>query len=114
MSELEGNHKRLTILIGETDKWEHKPLYDEIVRLCHSLGIAGVTVFKGIEGYGKSSHIHTTKILTLSQDLPIMLIIVDNESKIEKLLSYLDNMVTEGLIMIDDVRVYKYTGRDNS
>jgi PII-like signaling protein len=110
---LEGLNKRLTIFIGESDKFNHKTLYEEIVHLAHSLGIAGVSVFKGIEGYGASSHIHTTKILTLSQDLPIMIVIVDTEQNINKLLNKLDEMISEGMIIIDDVQVHKYIGRNS-
>jgi protein CrcB len=74
---LEGPGERLTIFIGETDQHQHKPLYTEIVHRAHAAGLAGATVLRGLEGYGASRHIHTTRILSLSEDLPVIVVIVD-------------------------------------
>ncbi|NUR63656.1 MAG: DUF190 domain-containing protein [Catenulispora sp.] len=108
---LSGPARRLSIFIGESDQHHHEPLYHEIVRRARNAGLAGASVFRGIEGYGASSHIHTTRILSLSEDLPLVVIIVDTEAKIEAFLPQLDELIGEGLVIIDDVEVIKYVGR---
>jgi len=108
---LQGPARRLTIFIGETDLWHHKPLYSEIVRRAHRAGLAGASVLRGIEGYGASSHIHTSRLLSLSDDLPLAIIIVDAEERIEEFLPQLDELITEGLVILDDVVVVRYVGR---
>jgi uncharacterized protein len=108
---MHGHHKRLTIFIGESDQVGHKPLATEIVHRAHAAGLAGATVLRGIEGYGASNHIHTTRILSLSDDLPIAIIIVDTDESIRGFVPQLDELITEGLVIIDDVEVVKYTGR---
>src|SRR5206468_9830220 len=108
---LEGRQKRLTIFIGEADHHGHTPLATEIVQRAHEKGLAGASVFRGVEGYGASNHVHTTRILSLSDDLPIAVVIVDAGERIQSFLSELDELVTEGLIILDDVEVIKYTGR---
>jgi len=108
---LEGHQKRLTIFIGESDRHGHTPLATEIVQRAHRAGLAGASVFRGIEGYGASNHIHTTRILSLSDDLPIAIVIVDAAERIEPFLAELDELVTEGLVLLDDVEVVKYAGR---
>jgi len=102
---------RLTIFIGESDFWHHKPLYTEIVHRAHRAGLAGATVLHGIEGYGASSRIHTSHVLSLSEDLPIVVVIVDAEDKVRAFLPVLDELVTEGLVTIDPVEVIRYVGR---
>jgi PII-like signaling protein len=111
---LEGHQKRLTIFIGESDRHGHTPLATEIVQRAHSAGIAGASVFRGVEGYGASNHIHTTRILSLSDDLPVAVVIVDTDENIRDFLRDLDELITEGLVIIDDVEVVKYTGRGRS
>lgn len=111
---LEGSALRLTIFVGENDTWHHKPLYHEIVARAHAAGLAGASVLRGIEGYGASSRIHTTRILSLSEDLPLAVIIVDAEPKIRAFLPQLDELVDEGLVIIDPVEVIRYAGRDTS
>lgn len=108
---LEGPAKRLTILVGETDQWHHRPLYTEIVHRAHRAGMAGATVLRGIEGYGASQHVHTTRILSLSEDLPVAVVIVDDATRIDALLPQLDELITEGLVVIDEVEVVTYRGR---
>ena len=105
---LRGSATRLTILIKESDQWHHRPLYTEIVHRAHEAGLAGASVFRGIEGYGKDSRIHTSRILSLSEDLPVSVIIVDLDDRIRGFLPQLDELVTDGLVMVDDVEIIKY------
>lgn len=108
---LEGPATRLTIFVGEDDVWHHRPLYHEIVHRAHKAGLAGATVIRGIEGYGASSRIHTTRLLSLSEDLPVAIIIVDAHERIRAFLPELDELVTEGLVVVDPVEVIRYAGR---
>ncbi len=109
--ELEGHHKRLTIFIGESDRHGHSPLATEIVQRAHAAGLAGVTVLRGVEGFGASNHIHTTRLLSLSDDLPMVVVIVDSEDRLRGFVPVLEELVTEGLVILDDVEVIKYAGR---
>jgi PII-like signaling protein len=111
---LEGSQKRLTIFIGESDRFGHTPLATEIVQRAHAAGLAGATVFRGVEGYGASNHIHTTRLLSLSDDLPVAVIIVDAEERIRGFLEELDELIKEGLVILEDVEVVKYVGRPRS
>ena len=108
---IEGQAVRLIIFIGEDDTWHHKPLYHEIVRRARAAGLAGASVLRGIEGYGASSRVHTTRLLSLSQDLPIAVVIVDQEDRIRDFLPQLDELVAEGLVIVDPVDVIRYVGR---
>jgi PII-like signaling protein len=108
---LQGPALRLTIFVGEDDQWHHKPLYTEIVHRAHRFGLAGASVIRGIEGYGASSRIHTTRLLSLSEDLPVAIIIVDAEDRVRAFLPQLDELVIEGLVIIDPVEVIRYVGR---
>jgi uncharacterized protein len=108
---LQGAALRLTVFVGEFDKWHHRPLYTEIVHRAHAAGLAGATVVRGLEGYGASNHIHTTRILSLSADLPMIVVIVDAEDKIRAFLPTLDELISEGLVIIDPVEVIRYVGR---
>jgi PII-like signaling protein len=108
---LEGQQKRLTIYIGESDRHGHTPLATEIVQRAHTAGVAGASVFRGVEGYGASNHIHTTRILSLSDDLPMAIVIVDRPDAIAAFLPQLDELITEGLVVVEDVEVVKYAGR---
>src|SRR2546426_12530893 len=106
--------KLLRIFIGESDRWHHQPLYEAIVLKARELGLAGATVLRGPMGFGANSRLHTTRILELSADLPIVIEIVDEPAKIESLLPFLDEAVAEGLITIEDVRVLHYRGSGKS
>jgi PII-like signaling protein len=108
---LDGTALRLTVLIGEADQFHRRPLYTEIVHRAHQAGLAGASVFRGIEGFGKSSHIHTTRLLSLSEDLPVAIVIVDSPDAVRAFLPQLDELVTEGLVLLDEVEVVKYVGR---
>jgi PII-like signaling protein len=108
---LQGRATRLTIFVKESDQWHRRPVYTEIVHRAHEFGLAGASVFRGIEGYGQSSHIHTTRILSLSEDLPCSIVIVDTDEKIQAFLPRLDELVAEGLVLLDSVEVVKYGGR---
>jgi uncharacterized protein len=111
---LQGQSMRLTIFIGETDQWHHHPLYTEIVHRAHQAGLAGASVMRGIEGFGASSRVHTTRILSLSSDLPVAIIIVDDADRIETFLPQLDELIQEGLVILDPVNVITYVGRTES
>jgi len=98
----------LRIFFGESDKYNRKPLYEAIVTKARELGLAGVTVSRGIMGFGADSRMHSAKILRLSGDMPVVIEIVDTEENISKLLPFLDETVEEGLITMEKVRVIKY------
>jgi PII-like signaling protein len=108
---LEGRQKRLTVFVGESDRHGHTPLATEIVHRAHAAGLAGATVFRGVEGYGASNHLHTTRILSLSNDLPMAVVIIDTSERIEAFIPQLDELISEGLVILDDVEVVKYVGR---
>lgn len=105
---IEGPGKILRVYIGESDTWQGRPLYQAIVRRLREQGIAGATVLRGIEGFGAHSRLHTARILRLSEDLPIVIEVVDREDRIRDVLPILDEMVTEGLVTIEDVDVLVY------
>ncbi len=108
----EGDRTLMRIHIGESDRWEHKPLYEAIVELFRHEGFSGVTVLRGVGGYGSNSRgrglYHTTNILRLSQDLPIVIEVVEYAERIEKILPRLDEMVGGGLITLEKVHVILY------
>jgi PII-like signaling protein len=104
----EGDGQLVRVFIGENDRWEGKPLYEAIVRKAREMGLAGATVLRGLEGFGANSRIHTAKILRLSEDLPIVVEIVDKKESIEPFLTELDRMVSEGMITLEKVRIIAY------
>ena len=103
---------RLTILIGEDDQWQHRPLYDEIIRRAHAAGLAGASVFRGVEGYGANNHIHTTRILSLSEDMPVAIMIVDQKPLIQDFVAGLRDLRIEGSITLEPVQVVTLTPPD--
>jgi PII-like signaling protein len=103
----------LRIFIGESDRWHHQPLYEVIVLKARELHLAGATVLRGPMGFGKSSRLHTAKILRLSMDLPLVIEIVDSEEKLNSFLPVLDEMMQGGLVTLEKVRVIDYrAGQD--
>ncbi len=100
----------LRIFIGESDRWGHKPLYEALVLRARELHLAGATVLRGLMGFGKSSHLHTAKILRLSTDLPLVIEIVDSEERINAFLPELQKMVAGGLVTLEKVKAIHYGG----
>ena len=98
----------LRVFVGESDTLHSKPLYEQIVIKARELGLAGATVVRGVMGFGATSRLHTAKILRLSEDLPLIIEIVDTEENINKLMPFLDEVVQEGLITMEKVKVIKY------
>jgi PII-like signaling protein len=100
----------LRIFVGESDRHGHQPLYEAIVLKAREQGMAGATVLRGVMGFGKHSVLHTAKILRLSEDLPMVIEIVDSREKVESFLTQLDDMITDGLVTLEQVRVLHYKG----
>jgi uncharacterized protein len=98
----------LRIFIGESDKWHGKPLYEAIVIKAREIHMAGATVLRGPMGFGANSHLHTSKVLRLSEDLPLVIEMVDAKEKIDELMPFIDEMVQEGLVTLERVQVIKY------
>lgn len=98
----------LRIFIGESDRWEHRPLYEAIVLKAREMHLAGATVLRGPMGFGKSSRLHTAKILRLSMDLPVVIEIVDSEAKVQAFLPELDRIMQGGLVTLERVKVLHY------
>jgi PII-like signaling protein len=111
---LDGPAQRLTIVVGESDVVGHRPVYSEIVHRAHAAGLAGAAVFRGIEGFGASRQIHTNRLLSLSEDLPVSVVVVDTQERIEAFLPEVEELVTEGLVVVDDVRVVRHVGRGSA
>src|SRR5256885_11314010 len=103
----------LRVFIGESDRWEHKPLYEAIVLKAREMGLAGATVLRGPMGFGRSSRLHTAKILRLSEDLPVIIELVDSEAHIEQLIAATTEMLGSSLVTTEKVHVVRY-GHDNS
>lgn len=100
----------LRIFIGESDRWQHKPLYEAIVMKAREMHLAGATVLRGAMGFGKTSRLHTAKILRLSLDLPLIIEIVDSEENIQAFLPVLDPMMGGGLVTLEKVKCLHYRG----
>lgn len=104
----------LRVFVGESDKIHHRPVYEEVVVRARSFGLAGATVLRGMMGFGKTSILHTSKILRLSEDLPMVVEIVDSLERIEAFLPQLDDIIKEGLVTLERVRVLHYRGQSKS
>jgi hypothetical protein len=110
---IEGQGQLLRIFVGESDTWHGKPLYQAIVERVRGEGLAGATVLRGIEGFGADSRIHTSRILRLSEDLPVVIEIVDTEERIARVLPLLDEMVTEGMVTLERVEIIAYRSSED-
>lgn len=111
---LEGTGKLLRIFVGESDNWHGKPLYAAIVERLREHGLAGATVVRGIEGFGAHSRIHTARLLRLSEDLPLVIEVVDQEERIRSVIPMLDEMVSEGLVTLETVEIILYRAPQES
>jgi len=109
---LEGEGILVRIFVGDADRHEGMPLYEAVVQKAREKGLAGATVFRGFEGFGAHSRVHTARILRLSEDLPILIEIVDRQEKIEAFLPELDSMISEGLVTMEKVQVIFYRVRE--
>jgi uncharacterized protein len=110
MTAMQAPAQRLTVIVGESDTVGHRPLYTEIVHRAHTAGLRGASVFRGIEGFGAGSRVHTSRILSLAEDLPVMVVIVDTADRIEAFLPELEEIVVSGLVLVEDVRVVHSVG----
>ena len=109
MRTLDGEQVLVRIFIGESDRWQHRPLHVALLERLRKEGFAGATVFRGVAGFGARSVVHTTHLLRLSEDLPVVVVVVDTEEHVARLLPILDEMVSEGLVTMEKARVLKYS-----
>jgi PII-like signaling protein len=107
---LQGPAKRLTIFIGESDHYRHHSLTSELIDRARRAGLAGCSVFRGTDGFGATGHLHTAHLLSLSEDLPVAIVIIDAPERIAQFLPQLDELVTGGLVIVEDVEVVRYVG----
>lgn len=114
MRVLDGEQVLMRIFIGEADRHHNKPLYQALVELLRKEKLAGATVLRGIIGFGAKSHLHTTHLLRLSQDLPMVVEVVDTQENIDRVMPQIDAIVREGLITMEKVRVLRYAPNDPS
>lgn len=103
------NGKLIRIYCSETDKWGDTPLYEAIIEKCHEAGIAGATVYRGLEGFGMSAEIHKLRIWPFTKEAPVMVSIIDRDDAVERFLPLLDEMLMEGLVATSNVQVTRYT-----
>jgi PII-like signaling protein len=108
MRVLDGEQLLVRVFIGESDRWKHQPLSTAILERLRREGFAGATVFHAVAGFGARSVLHTTHVLRLSEDLPVLIEIVDTEEHVARLIPILDEMVSEGLVTVEKARVIKY------
>lgn len=111
MTTLQGPAQRLTVIVGESDTVGRRPLYTEIVHRAHAAGLIGASVFRGIEGFGSTGRVHTTRLLDLSEDLPVIVLIVDTAERIGTFLPQLEKLVGDGLVLLEDVQVVHHAGQ---
>ncbi len=108
MRQLDGEQTLMRIFVAESDRWQRKPLYKALLELFRQEGFAGATVLRGVAGFGATSVLHTDQLLALSQDLPLVIEVVDTEQKIETMLPKLDEMLQGGLVTLEKARVIRY------
>ncbi|MFD5322881.1 DUF190 domain-containing protein [Streptomyces sp. NPDC127092] len=109
MTRLAGPALRLTVLVGENDTWRHRPLSTEIVHRAHAAGLAGASVFHGVEGFGSSALVHTARLLSLGEDLPVAILVVDTEERVRAFLPEVEELLTDGgLVLLDACEVVRY------
>ncbi|MEU7031963.1 DUF190 domain-containing protein [Streptomyces sp. SBR177] len=109
MTRLAGRALRLTVLVGENDTWHHRPLSTEIVHRAHAAGLAGASVFHGVEGFGSSAVVHTARLLSLGEDLPMAVVVVDTEERVRAFLPELEELMADGgLVLLDPCEVVRY------
>lgn len=106
----EGGALRLTVYVAEGDVWHHRPLFDEIVHRAHAAGLAGASVFRGIEGFGSSATVHTQRLLSLSEDLPVAVVIVDDARRVRAFVPQLAELTDVGLVTLEPVEVVRGGG----
>ena len=109
MRGLEGEQVLMRIFIGESDRWQGQPLYKVLLELVRREGLAGATVLRGVAGYGATSVLHTDSLLCLSQDLPLVIEVVDTEEQVESILPLLDEMLSGGMVTLEKARVIRYS-----
>ncbi|UUN25171.1 DUF190 domain-containing protein [Streptomyces sp. FIT100] len=114
MTRLTGTALRMTIFVGECDQWHHRPAYVEIVHRAHKAGLAGASVFRGVEGFGTSSLVHTSRLLSLSEDMPVAIVIVDTEDRVRAFLPELDELVGQGMVVLEECEVIRYADGESS
>jgi PII-like signaling protein len=110
LTQLEGHALKLTIIVGEDETYAHRPVYSEIVILAREAGLAGATVVRGIESFGRRSIVHTSRLVSLSNDLPVMITIIDEAAKIRAFLPKVTAIVGGGIVTVEDVAVVHYVG----
>jgi len=110
VTKLDGHALKLTVIVGEDEAYAHRPVYSEIVILAREAGLAGATVVRGIESFGRRSLVHTSRIVSLSNDLPVMITIIDEDAKIRAFLPKVTEVVTGGIVTVEDVAVVHYVG----
>jgi PII-like signaling protein len=110
----EGEGKLVRVFIGESDQFHGRPLYQAIVERIRAEGLAGATVVRGVEGFGASSRLHTSRILRLSEDLPVVIEVVDTEEHIDRILPMLDDMLGDGMVTVERVHVVSYRGSERT
>ena len=113
MKVLQGQQTLMRIFIGEQDKYQKKPLYQAVMDMLRKEKLAGATVLRGIAGFGANSHLHSTHLLALSQNLPMVVECVDTRENIERVMPKIDEMVADGLVTLENVEVVRYTPKDN-
>lgn len=106
---LSGTALRMTVYISENEQFHHRPLYTELVHRAHAAGLAGASVVRGCEGFGASSRIHTSRLLSLTESLPVLVIIIDRPDRIRAFLPQVEELVTKGLVTLDEVEVVRYS-----